>query len=88
MQALLNAIACGILVFLLFDVLAHANEFVEESLNAATDGCSAAVEISHADVPISATLEPMVHAPINAERATRCHEPLRKDNRRGRMFDF
>jgi zinc transporter, ZIP family len=37
-RALLNAIACGILVFLLFDVLAHANEFVEGSLVAATDG--------------------------------------------------
>jgi zinc transporter, ZIP family len=36
-RALLNAIACGILVFLLFDVLAHANEFVEGSLVAATD---------------------------------------------------
>jgi len=37
-RALLNAIACGILIFLLFDVLAHANEFVEGSLTAATDG--------------------------------------------------
>ena len=37
-RALLNAIACGILVFLLFDVLSHANEFVEESLTDATAG--------------------------------------------------
>jgi ZIP family zinc transporter len=38
LRAGLNAGAIGILVFLLFDVLAHANEPVEEALVAATDG--------------------------------------------------
>jgi ZIP family zinc transporter len=38
LRAGLNAGAIGILVFLLFDVLAHANEPVEEALTAATDG--------------------------------------------------
>jgi zinc transporter, ZIP family len=38
LRAFLNAAAIGILVFLLFDVLAHANETVEEALTAATDG--------------------------------------------------
>jgi ZIP family zinc transporter len=37
-RALLNAVAIGILVFLLFDVLAHANEPVEAALTDATDG--------------------------------------------------
>jgi ZIP family zinc transporter len=37
-RALLNATAIGILVFLLFDVLAHANEPVETALKAATSG--------------------------------------------------
>ncbi len=37
-RAALNAVAIGILVFLLFDVLAHANEPVEVSLLAAQDG--------------------------------------------------
>jgi ZIP family zinc transporter len=35
---MLNAVAIGILVFLLFDVLAHANEPVEAALTNATDG--------------------------------------------------
>ncbi|MGZ4110369.1 MAG: ZIP family metal transporter, partial [Actinomycetota bacterium] len=35
LQALLNAIAIGILVFLLFDVLSHANEPVEAALTKA-----------------------------------------------------
>lgn len=37
-RAALNAVAIGILVFLLFDVLAHANEPVEASLLGAQDG--------------------------------------------------
>jgi ZIP family zinc transporter len=37
-QAFLNAIAIGILVFLLFDVLAKANDSVETALKAATGG--------------------------------------------------
>jgi ZIP family zinc transporter len=37
-QAFLNAIAIGILVFLLFDVLAKANDSVETALKAATNG--------------------------------------------------
>jgi ZIP family zinc transporter len=37
-RAALNATAIGILVFLLFDVLAHANEPVEEALLRAQDG--------------------------------------------------
>src|SRR5262245_25059770 len=38
MRAFLNALAIGILVFLLFDVLSHANEPVEGALEAASDG--------------------------------------------------
>ncbi|MCU1487371.1 MAG: zinc permease [Actinomycetia bacterium] len=38
LRAGLNAVAIGILVFLLFDVLAHANEPVESALTAATGG--------------------------------------------------
>jgi ZIP family zinc transporter len=38
LQAMLNAVAIGILVFLLFDVLSHANEPVETALNHAHDG--------------------------------------------------
>jgi ZIP family zinc transporter len=38
MRAGLNAVAVGILVFLVFDVLSHANEPVEHALEAATDG--------------------------------------------------
>jgi ZIP family zinc transporter len=38
MRAGLNALAIGILVFLLFDVLSHANEPVESALTAASDG--------------------------------------------------
>ncbi len=38
LRAGLNAAAIGILVFLLFDVLSHANEPVERSLTAAVDG--------------------------------------------------
>jgi ZIP family zinc transporter len=37
-RAALNAVAIGILVFLLFDVLAHANEPVETALLGAQDG--------------------------------------------------
>jgi ZIP family zinc transporter len=37
-RAALNAMAIGILVFLFFDVLSHANEPVERALTAATDG--------------------------------------------------
>jgi ZIP family zinc transporter len=38
LRALLNAIAIGVLLFLFFDILAHANEIVEGSLDAAKDG--------------------------------------------------
>ncbi len=38
LRAGLNAVAIGILSFLLFDVLSHANEPVEKALEAATDG--------------------------------------------------
>ena len=38
LQSLLNAVAIGILVFLLFDVLSHANEPVETALTRASDG--------------------------------------------------
>jgi ZIP family zinc transporter len=37
-RAFLNAIAAGILVFLLFDILAHATEPVEEAMNQARGG--------------------------------------------------
>lgn len=37
-RVVLNAVAIGILVFLLFDVLSHANEPVEDALVAATAG--------------------------------------------------
>jgi ZIP family zinc transporter len=38
LRAFLNAFAVGVLVFLLFDILAHANELVEEALTEASDG--------------------------------------------------
>jgi ZIP family zinc transporter len=38
LRAFLNAIAIGILVFLFFDILSHANEIVEGALEAAKDG--------------------------------------------------
>jgi ZIP family zinc transporter len=38
LQAFLNAIAIGVLVFLFFDILSHANDIVEASLEAAKDG--------------------------------------------------
>src|SRR6476646_10370171 len=38
LRALLNATAVGVLLFLFFDILSHANEAVEGSLTAATDG--------------------------------------------------
>jgi zinc transporter, ZIP family len=37
LQSLLNAIAVGVLVFLFFDILSHANEIVEDALTAAKD---------------------------------------------------
>jgi zinc transporter, ZIP family len=37
-RAFLNAVSAGILVFLLFDILAHATEPVEEAMNSAKDG--------------------------------------------------
>ena len=37
LRAFLNAIAIGILLFLFFDILAHANEIVEEALTSAKD---------------------------------------------------
>lgn len=40
-----------------------------ETPRSATDGCNAAVEMSQAEVPISATLEPIVPAPIRTESA-------------------
>jgi ZIP family zinc transporter len=38
LRAFLNAFAVGVLVFLLFDILAHANETVEAALTEASDG--------------------------------------------------
>src|SRR4051794_14929726 len=38
LRAMLNAIAIGVLVFLFFDILAHANEIVEGALDTAKDG--------------------------------------------------
>jgi ZIP family zinc transporter len=38
LRTFLNAIAIGVLVFLLFDILSHANETVEAALTAARDG--------------------------------------------------
>ena len=38
LQALLNATAIGVLVFLFFDILSHANETVEGALTAAHEG--------------------------------------------------
>jgi ZIP family zinc transporter len=40
-RAFLNAISAGILVFLLFDILAHATEPVEEAMTQAKDGVTA-----------------------------------------------
>src|SRR3954469_18749479 len=40
LRALLNAVAIGVLVFLFFDILGHANEIVEGSLEVAKDGGS------------------------------------------------
>jgi hypothetical protein len=51
----------------------------------ATEGCNPAVEISQADVPISATLEPMVSVLNKIESATQFQEPFRKERRRRRM---
>jgi zinc transporter, ZIP family len=38
LRAFLNAFAVGVLVFLLFDILSHANETVETALTEASDG--------------------------------------------------
>jgi ZIP family zinc transporter len=38
LQAFLNAVAIGVLVFLFFDILSHGNEIVEAALTAAKDG--------------------------------------------------
>jgi hypothetical protein len=51
----------------------------------ATEVAMAAVEMSHAETPMSATLEPMVRALSRTESATQFQEPLRKERRRGRM---
>ena len=56
-----------------------------ETPRSATDGCKPAVEISHADVPINATLEPMVSVLSRTESATQFQEPFRKERRRGRI---
>jgi ZIP family zinc transporter len=40
LRAVLNAVAVGVLVFLFFDILGHANDIVEGSLEAAKDGAS------------------------------------------------
>src|SRR5512142_1419414 len=53
--------------------------------SAAMDGCSAAVEISQLEVPINATLAPMVRLPSRTDRATHPQEPLRKDKSRGKI---
>src|SRR5512140_1544829 len=50
--------------------------------NTAIEGCRAAVEMSQLDVPMSATLEPIVRLPSSTESATQPHEPCRKDKRR------
>jgi hypothetical protein len=52
------------------------------------DGCNAAVEISHDDVPISATLEPMVKVLRRTDNATQLQEPLRKEKRRMRIDEL
>jgi hypothetical protein len=43
------------------------------------------VEISQADVPIKATLEPIVRVLNRTESATQFQDPLRKERRRGMM---
>src|SRR5215204_2828290 len=53
-----------------------------ETPRSATDGCKAAVEINQDDVPIRATLEPIVSVLRRMERPTQFHEPLRKESRR------
>src|SRR5262245_31805421 len=55
---------------------------------AAMDGCRAAVEINHADVPIRAMLDPMVSVLSRMERATQFQEPLRKEIRRKSIDDI
>src|SRR5258705_2418022 len=39
-RAFLNAVAIGVLIFLFFDILAHANQIVEDSLGTAKAGSS------------------------------------------------
>src|SRR5215208_4088507 len=56
-----------------------------ETPRSATEGCRAAVEMSHADVPISATLEPMVRVLRRTESATQFQEPWRNCNSRPRI---
>jgi len=51
----------------------------------ATDVAMDAVEMSHAETPMSATLEPMVRALRRTESATQFQEPLRKLNNLQRM---
>ena len=47
-----------------------------------------AVEMSHDDVPMSATLEPMVRVLSRTESATQFQEPLRKESRRSKMDEL
>jgi hypothetical protein len=46
------------------------------------------VEISHDEVPINATLEPIVKVLRRIESATQFQEPLRKESRRRRTDDL
>jgi hypothetical protein len=59
-----------------------------ETPRSATEGCKAAVEISQAEVPISATLEPMVRLLRSTDNATQFQEPCRKEMRRKKMDEF
>lgn len=52
-RASLNAVATGVLVFLLWDVLAHASDPVEAALTATTVNGTAAGGVSAASPPLS-----------------------------------
>ena len=56
-----------------------------ETPRSATDTCSAAVEMSQADVPINATLAPIVSVLSNTDKATSPHDPFRKERRRKKI---
>jgi hypothetical protein len=46
------------------------------------------MEISHDDVPINATLAPIVNVLRRIDNVTQFHEPLRNERRRRRIGDF